>query len=196
MVFFGAESGSDWILKEMNKQLSAEQTLQLAHRIRDFNIIPEFSFVVGNPRSPEQDIRECLKFIRKIKKINPQAEIIIQHYIPVPQRNHMYGDVEGRVQFPDTVEEWSTDRWLNFTIRKEPATPWLKPSMKKLIDDFELVVASRWPTTQDIRLPSWGRRLLKLLSSWRYALGMYRWPLELEWAQRFVELRKPKVESL
>jgi radical SAM superfamily enzyme YgiQ (UPF0313 family) len=196
MVFFGAESGSDWILKEMNKQLSAEQTLQLAHRIRDFNIIPEFSFVVGNPRSPEQDIRECLKFIRKIKKINPQAEIIIQHYIPVPQRNHMYGDVEGRVHFPDTVEEWSTDRWLNFTIRKEPATPWLKPSMKKLIDDFELVVASRWPTTQDIRLPSWGRRLLKLLSSWRYALGMYRWPLELEWAQRFVELRKPKVESL
>jgi anaerobic magnesium-protoporphyrin IX monomethyl ester cyclase len=196
MIFFGAESGSDWVLKEMNKQLSTEQTLQLARRIRDFNIIPEFSFVVGNPQNPELDTRECLRFIRKVKRINPQAEIIIQHYIPVPQRNRMYGDVEGKVQFPDTVEEWATDRWLNFTIRKEPATPWLKPSVKKLIDDFELVVASRWPTAQDIRLPSWGRCLLKLLSSWRYALGIYRWPLELEWAQWFVELRKPKVESL
>ncbi len=196
MIFFGAESGSDWVLKEMNKQLSTEQTLQLARRIRDFNIVPEFSFVVGNPRNPERDTRECLRFIRKIKKINSQAEIIIQHYIPVPQRDRMYGDIEGRVQFPDTVEEWATDHWLNFTIRREPATPWLRPSVKKLIDDFELVVASRWPTVQDIRLPSWGRRLLKLLSSWRYALRIYRWPLELEWAQRFVELRKPKVESL
>ncbi|MGH9470853.1 MAG: B12-binding domain-containing radical SAM protein [Terriglobia bacterium] len=196
MVFFGAESGSDWALKEMNKQLSTEQTLHLARRIREFSIIPEFSFVVGNPKNPELDTRECLRFIRKIKTINPQSEIIVQHYIPVPQRKRMYGDVEDRMRFPDTVEEWANERWLNFTVRKEPATPWLKTATKKLIDDFELVVASRWPTAQDIRLPSWGRRLLKLMSSWRYALGIYRWPLELAWAQRFVELRKPKVESL
>ncbi|HEX5482312.1 MAG TPA: radical SAM protein, partial [Terriglobia bacterium] len=184
MIFFGAESGSDWALKEMNKQLSTEQTLALARRIRDFGIIPEFSFVVGNPKNPELDTSECLRFIRKIKRINRQAEIIIQHYIPVPQRSRMYGDVEDKLRFPDTVEEWATDRWFSFTVRKEPATPWLRASTKKLIDDFELVVASRWPTTQDIRLPSWGRRLLKLLSSWRYALGIYRWPLELAWAQR------------
>lgn len=196
MIFFGAESGSDWALQEMNKQLSTKQTLALARRIRDFGIVPEFSFVVGNPRNPELDTRECLRFIRKIKKINRQAEIIIQHYIPVPQRSRMYGGVEDKLRFPDSVEEWATDRWLNFTVRKEPATPWLKASTKKLIDDFELVVASRWPTTQDIRLPSWGRRLLQLLSSWRYTLGIYRWPMELVWAQRFVELRKPKVESL
>jgi anaerobic magnesium-protoporphyrin IX monomethyl ester cyclase len=196
MIFFGAESGSDWVLKEMNKQLKAEQTLALAQRIRCFDIIPEFSFVVGNPHDAERDTRECLQFIRKIKRLNPDAEIIVQHYIPVPQRERMYGDADGKVEFPATVEGWATERWMNFTIRKEPATPWLKPSTKRLINNFELVVASRWPTIQDIRLPAWGRRLLKALSAWRYRLGIYAFPFELSWTQRLIDLRKPKVESL
>jgi radical SAM superfamily enzyme YgiQ (UPF0313 family) len=196
MIFFGAESGSDWVLKEMNKQLKTEQTLELARRIRRFGMIPEFSFVVGNPKNPERDTRECLRFIRKIKRLNPDAEIIVQHYIPVPQRTRMYGDVEDQIDFPTSPEGWATERWLNFTVRKDPATPWLKPATKRLIDNFELVVASRWPTVQDIRLPAWGRRFLKVLSSWRYRLSVYAYPFELKWAQRVIDLRKPKVESI
>ena len=196
MIFFGAESGSDWVLKEMNKQLTTSQTLELAARIKQFGIIPEFSFVIGNPKDPERDTEECLAFVRKIKRINPESEIIIYHYTPVPQREHMYGDVEGQVEFPTTPEEWATPRWLNFTLRIDPATPWLRSSTKKLIDDFELVVESRWPTVQDIRLPAWGRHLLQALSSWRYAVRFYSVPVELQWAQQFIELRKPKVESL
>jgi len=196
MIFFGAESGSDWVLKEMNKGLRAEQTLELARRLRRFGIIPEFSFVIGNPNDPERDTSECLEFIRTIKRLNPDAEIIVQHYVPVPQRQSMYGKIEDKVQFPETVEEWATDRWLNFTLRKEPAAPWLKSSTKQRIDNFELVVASRWPTVQDFRLSMWGRGLLRALSAWRYRLGIYSYPVELEWAQRLIALRKPKVESI
>ena len=86
MMFFGAESGSDWVLKEMNKQLTTSQTVELAARIKQFDIIPEFSFVIGNPKDPERDTEECLAFVRKIKRINPASEIIIYHYTPVPQR--------------------------------------------------------------------------------------------------------------
>lgn len=196
MIFFGAESGSDWVLKEMRKDLTIDQTLELAARIKQFGIIPEFSFVIGNPKDPERDTAECLAFVRKIKRINPASEIIIYHYTPVPQRERMYGDVEGQIEFPTTPEEWATPRWLNFTLRIDPATSWLRPSTKKLINNFELVVASRWPTIQDIRLPAWGRHLLQTLSSWRYAVRFYSLPLELQWAQQFIELRKPKVESL
>jgi len=72
MIFFGAESGSDWVLKEMQKDITTEQTLAVAQRIRQFGIIPEFSFVIGNPRDPERDTRETLEFIRKLKRINRQ----------------------------------------------------------------------------------------------------------------------------
>jgi hypothetical protein len=85
---------------------------------------------------------------------------------------------------------------MDFTVRLDPNTPWLKRKTKDLIDNFETVVSSRWPTVQDIRAPRWGRAVLKTMSSWRYATGMYSHPNELRWAHRFIELRKPKEESL
>ncbi len=196
MIFFGAESGSDDVLRQMNKQIKAEQTLALAQRIREFGIIPEFSFILGNPRDPERDMEESIRFIRKLKRINPEAEIIVQHYIPTPQRDGMYGGIDGQIQFPRTPEEWATERWYNFTIRHDPHLPWLPEHIKRRIDHFELVVNSRWPTIQDIHLGQWGRALLQSLSSWRYWLGFYDFPVELEWAQKFVNLRKPRFESL
>jgi len=195
MIFFGAESGSDEVLRQMGKQLRSEQTLALASRIRRFGIVPEFSFVVGNPEDPGGDARQSIEFIRKIKKLNPDSEIIVQHYIPVPHPDGSYGGGD-QVKFPDTLEEWATERWLNFVIRTDPKTPWLPGKVKRLIDGFELVVNCRWPTIQDIYLPRWGRLVLKSLSAWRYRLGVYDHPFELEWAQRLLSLRKPRFESL
>ena len=196
MIFFGAESGSDAALLAMNKQITTAQTLELAARIRQFGITPEFSFVFGNPADPERDTRETIAFIRRIKRLNPAAEIIVQHYIPTPHPDGMYGGIEDKIQFPSTPEEWAAERWYNFTIREDPRLPWLPERVKRRIDNFELVVNSRWPTAQDIHLPRWSRFLLQSLSTWRYALGVYDFPLELEWAQKFVALRKPRRESL
>jgi anaerobic magnesium-protoporphyrin IX monomethyl ester cyclase len=196
MIFFGAESGSDWALEEMQKGITTEQTLTMARRTREFGIIPEFSFVVGNPKDPERDTRETLRFIRRIKRMNPDAEIIVQHYTPTPQPGSMYGDVDGKIAFPDTPAEWASKRWMDFTLRIDTSAPWLRKKTKKLIDNFELVVASRWPTVQDIRAPRWSRMLLQALSAWRYALHFYNFPLELQLANRFIQLRKPKRESL
>ncbi|HEY4354655.1 MAG TPA: hypothetical protein VGN16_02825 [Acidobacteriaceae bacterium] len=196
MIFFGAESGSDATLVEMQKGITTEQTLIMARRTRQFGIIPEFSFVVGNPKDPERDTTETLRFIRKIKRINPDSEIIVQHYTPTPQKGAMYGEVDDKIDFPDSPAEWATKQWMDFTLRIDTSAPWLKRKTKRLIDDFELVVASRWPTVQDIRAPQWSRTLLKVLSSWRYAFRLYGHPYELQLAHQFINLRKPKRESL
>ncbi len=196
MIFFGAESGSDKTLLEMNKGITSAQTLELAARIRQFGIIPEFSFVVGNPHNPEEETQQTIAFIRRLKRLNPEAEIIVQHYIPTPHPDGMYGISDDKIQFPRTPDEWATERWLNFTIRQDPALPWLPRRVKRRIDNFELVINSRWPTVQDIQLPKWSRVMLQSLSSWRYALGFYDFPVELEWAQKMVALRKPRWESL
>lgn len=196
MIFFGAESGSDWVLKEMRKGITTEQTLQVARRMRQFGIIPEFSFVIGNPNDPERDTAETLKFIRHVKRLNSDSEIIIYHYTPVPQPDAMYGNVEGKVSFPSSPEEWATEKWMNFTLRIDPNAPWLRRKTKRLIDNFELVVSSRWPTVQDIRAPKWTRAVLRSLSAWRYSSEIYAFPQELRWAHQFIQLRKPKRESL
>ena len=196
MIFLGAESGSDHILEQMEKQLTSAQTLDLAKRIREFGIVPEFSFVIGNPQEPQKDLDTDMRFIRQLKKANPDAEIIIQHYTPTPHPDGMYGDIDDKLQFPNTPEEWATPRWYNFTVRSEPSLPWLPRRTKRLIDAFETVLACRWPTMQDIQMGRPARALLQALSSWRYALGLYSWPFELGLAQKLLKPRNPKVESL
>jgi anaerobic magnesium-protoporphyrin IX monomethyl ester cyclase len=196
MIFFGAESGSDAALVAMNKKLTTGQTLELASRIRRFGIVPEFSFVLGDPRDPDRETRTTITFIREIKRRNPDAEIVVQHYIPTPHPDGMYGGVDAKIVFPSTPDEWASTRWMNYTIRQDPALPWLPRHIKQRIDNFELVINSRWPTTQDIHLHKWARLLLQVLSSWRYKLGVYHLPFELVWAQRLVALRKPRWESL
>ncbi|MEP6961929.1 MAG: radical SAM protein [Acidobacteriota bacterium] len=196
MIFLGAESGSDPVLEQMGKQLTAQEILDIAARIKPFGITPEFSFVIGNPQEPDRDLRDSMAFIRRIKAINPGSEIIIQHYIPTPHPDGMYGEIEGQLVFPKTPEEWASPRWYNFTTRQDPALPWLPRDTKRLIDWFEIVMECRWPTAQDITMPRWARTLLQTLSSWRYATGFYDWPVELELAQRLIQPRKPKLESV
>ncbi|MGH9524448.1 MAG: B12-binding domain-containing radical SAM protein, partial [Terriglobales bacterium] len=78
----------------------------------------------------------------------------------------------------------------------DPDTPWMARRTKDLIDNFETVLAARWPSVQDYRLTKPLRYLLRTLGSWRYDLRIYKYPVELRWAQRAIDLRKPKFESV
>ena len=95
MVFFGAESGSDEVLRKMDKRLTTEQTLEVAAKTREYGIIPEFSFVLGDPDEPEAEIENTLAFVRKLKTVNPSMELITYFYTPTPQRGSTYGDVDS-----------------------------------------------------------------------------------------------------
>ena len=103
MIFFGAESGSDWALKEMQKDITTAQTLEVARRIRHFDIIPEFSFVIGNPKDPERDTHETLKFIRTLKQ---HKQEIRNHHVPLHAGAAAHGDVRRHRQ-PDGVSHHS-----------------------------------------------------------------------------------------
>jgi radical SAM superfamily enzyme YgiQ (UPF0313 family) len=194
MIFFGVESGSDEVLRNMKKQLTAQETVDLARRLREFGIVPEYSLIFGNPADAGRDVEENIAFVRRIKSVNPDVEIVVQTYVPTPQKNGSYGGVD--VAFPRTPDEWISPEWYKLLIRTDPDLPWLPAPVRRRIRDFETVMNSRWPTTQDLRLPPWGRAMLQSLSCWRYALGAYAFPAELRMAQKLVRLRQPRLESL
>src|SRR6185295_4305252 len=83
MIFFGAETGNDEVLKKMDKggTQSGKQIRQFAARMDKFDIIPEYSFVLGIPGDNEEQVMkqidEDIAFIKEIKQINPNTEIII-----------------------------------------------------------------------------------------------------------------------
>ena len=79
MLFSGAETGTDEALALMNKggQASSALTLEFAARLKRYGIVPEFSFVLGCPPDPEQDVERTFDFIRRVKRVNPATEIVL-----------------------------------------------------------------------------------------------------------------------
>ena len=128
MIFFGAETGNDTILKQMDKggKQSGEQILKFAERLRRFGIIPEYSFVLGLPaETPEkvmQQIDEDIAFITRVKQANPDTEIIIYVYSPVPtEGSDMYKAVlASGFRFPEKLEDWLDPAWKNLICEKTP----------------------------------------------------------------------------
>lgn len=185
MVFFGAESGSDEVLRKMAKHLTAAQTLEVAVKAREHGIIPEFSFVLGDPDEPERELENTLAFIRKIKAINPHSEIITYFYTPIPQRRGTYGDVDPLSGTPPTLEEWTQPEWVDWMTHEQPQVPWLTPRLKARVDDFEVVLKSRFPSLHDTRTRRWGKALARLLSVRRWRAGRYDNPQLLRMVRRW-----------
>lgn len=197
MIFMGAESGSDDTLQRMNKggKSGVEQTLAIVGKMKQYGIVPELSFVLGNPPDPAQDIEITLDFIRKVKAINPATELILYIYTPVPQEGSILLDEAVRLgfRFPDTLEEWASDEWAKFALRRDPNVSWFKDGVRRRVRDFEVVINAYYPTVTDMRLKGMYRHVLKALSGWRYQLRFYDQPYELKLLQRLIRYRRPET---
>jgi len=204
MIFFGAETGNDVLLKKMDKggTQTGRQIKEFAGRMKKFDIIPEYSFVLGTPAESREkvweQINEDIAFIREIKKINPGTEIIIYVYSPVPtEGSEMYNAVlKSGFHFPDKLEDWLDPHWENFDLRKNPLTPWLTPEMTDYIKNFETVINGYYPTVSDVKLKSYQKKVMKIISEFRYKNGFYKFPYEIKFLQKFwLKYRQPETEG-
>ncbi len=203
MIFFGAETGNDKILKQMDKggTQTGEQIARFAERMKKFDIIPEYSFVLGMPAPTPEEVMEQIDFdiafIKRIKSINPEAEIIIYTYSPVPSEgSELYNQVLANgFSFPQKLEDWVSPSWEKFDLRKNPLTPWLTPEMVQKIRDFETVLNGYYPTVSDIRLNNTKRSLVKMVSGIRYKTGLYKYPYEIKLLQRLWKYRQPEIQG-
>jgi anaerobic magnesium-protoporphyrin IX monomethyl ester cyclase len=199
MVFLGAESGSDEVLRRMDKKLTTAQTLEVAARTRAYDIIPEFSFVLGDPDEPERELDNTLTFIRKLKQVNPAMELITYFYTPTPQRRGTYGNVDAVSGTPDTLEEWIEPEWVAWMTHENPQVPWMTPELRQRVEDFSLVLTSRYPSLHDYRTRSWGKALGRVLAAGRWRTADYadphllrtlrRWARGVEDSQAYGHLR-------
>ncbi len=198
MVFMGAESGSDETLKRMNKggKQTVEKTLAMARIMREWNIVPEYSFVMGNPPDPEADVRETMAFIRRVKQVNPDTEIIMYLYTPVPLAGDLYDQAQSEgFTFPQTLEGWVSDEWQNFSQRRSLTMPWVKQNLQGQLHDFERVLNAYYPTTTHLGLNGMWRTALRTVSAWRYHTGIYRYPLELRLMHKLIRYQRPETSG-
>lgn len=205
MIFFGAETGSDEVLAKMDKggTQTAAQIKSFAARLKKFDIVPEYSFVLGlpgdDPVKVMKQIDDDIGFIREIKAINPDTEIIIYLYSPVPtEGSELYEQIKAAgFEFPSNLEDWVSPVWENFDLRRNPLTPWLTPKMVDKIHNFETVLNAYYPTRSDLKLSNFQRRAIRLASAMRYKRAWYKAPYELKVLQKFwLRYRQPELEGM
>jgi anaerobic magnesium-protoporphyrin IX monomethyl ester cyclase len=189
MIFFGAESGSDEVLKAMNKRLTTAETVEAARRAREHGIIPEFSFVLGGPENPAEEIEATLGFIRKLKGVNPAMELITYFYTPTPQRRGTYGGVDAVANgTPETLEEWMEPEWVRWMTHEDPRVPWMTAPLRARVEDFRTVLESRFPSLHDTRTRAWGKALGRILSRRRWEAGSFDDPKLLRAVRRWARV--------
>ncbi|HEY8734100.1 MAG TPA: radical SAM protein, partial [Puia sp.] len=204
IIFFGAESGNDAVLKQMDKggTQSGEQIAAFAERMKKFGIIPEYSFVLGTPAPTAADVEAQIdfdiSFIKKIKRVNPGTEIVLYTYSPVAtEGSDLYNQAVAKgFKFPEKLEDWISPAWENFDLRKNPLTPWLSRAMINKIKNFETVLNGYYPTVTDIRLNGFKRRAIRLVSGVRYKINMHMYPYEIKLLQRLWKYRQPEIQGL
>ena len=203
MIFLGAETGNDEILKQMNKggTQTGETIKEFVKRLYPIGIIPELSFVLGMPaETPEKVMSQIewdINFIKEIKEINPDAEIIIYLYSPVAtEGSELYEQIQkAGFSFPKNLEDWLAPAWENFDLRKNPLTPWLTPKMVDRIMNFETVLNGYYPTATDFRIKGFKRSLLRGVSKIRYITGFYKYPYEIKFLHKIWKYRQPETQG-
>ncbi|MDN3583231.1 B12-binding domain-containing radical SAM protein [Mucilaginibacter flavus] len=202
-IFFGAESGNDEVLLQMDKggTQTGEQIIRFAERLKKFDIIPEYSFVLGTPASSPEKVQAQIdfdiNFIKKVKAVNPNTEIVIYTYTPVPtEGSELFRQVEAEgFKYPQTLDDWVSPAWESFDLRKNPLTPWLTADMIDKIRNFETVLNGVYPTVTDIKLNELKRKAIKFVSTIRYKANLYKYPYEIKLLQRLWEYRQPEIQG-
>jgi radical SAM superfamily enzyme YgiQ (UPF0313 family) len=203
IIFFGAESGNDKVLHQLDKggTQTGAQIIRFAERLKKFDIIPEYSFVLGTPAPTEEEVMEQIDFdihfIKQVKEVNPRTEIVLYTYSPVPtEGSDLYQEVlDAGFSYPRNLEDWISPQWERFDLRKNPLTPWLKTEMINKIRNFETVLNGYYPTVSDIRLNSIKRRMMHLMSGLRYRINFYQYPYEIKLLQRVWKYRQPEIQG-
>jgi anaerobic magnesium-protoporphyrin IX monomethyl ester cyclase len=206
MTYIGAESPSDWLLHDIRKGTSTDQTLEAVEKCRSNGVIPELSFMLAPPRDPEGETEKTFDFIRMIKRVHPGTEVMIYIYTPLPRRWDDKNPASARmasemrdcngdpVVFPRTADGWAEPRWVDYWCHQD--APWLTPRLRQRIVDFTTVLGCRYPTVMDVRASAWGKSALRALAAWRYRFRRYDRPWELRVSRKIIRHWDPRIMGL
>ena len=182
----GAESGSDRILKFIDKGCTVKE-LHLANlKSKQYDIIPAMSFIGGFPTETYEELMQTINCMIKVKKDNPAA--IVESmciYTPYPKTNLWPLAIEHGLQPPQTLEEWENWGFHDFNDKRNP---WLKPADRRRLGNIcyiSMLASVVGDLTESIKNPL-KRVLIKALVKpaslyyeWRFKHKLFSWLPEL-----------------
>ena len=126
-VFLGIESGSNTILKNMDKHAAVSQYLEGIRLLRQVGILTFGSFITGYPGETEETIRETVDFIKESKLDYYRSQIwYCEPGTPIFSRKEQYGiEGEGFSWVHDTMDSLEAMDQIDRTFLEIEDSRWL-----------------------------------------------------------------------
>lgn len=127
-VFIGAESGSDDVLKSVNKvRFQGTSVLAaVAEKLYRAGITCTFSLIFGLPGETDEDRRQTLEMLAEIKAKFPTTEFHSNIYTPYPGAPNFRQAIDMGLREPQSLEEWAAFYpkfqrlpWLDGEVHRE-----------------------------------------------------------------------------
>lgn len=169
-LYIGIESGSEKILKFINKQITIKQIKNIIKRISESNIIAHYNFMIGYPNEGIEELYETIGLVDDIMKKDPKAQFSSFHLI-TPYPGTEFYEIVQQYDFkpPSSVEEWANIRW-----ETENAS-WLSPKVRKLVLNLTLLT---YFIDKKVLDKVKENVLLKMLTNILIILAKFHWKLK------------------
>ncbi|MFH1894765.1 MAG: radical SAM protein [Patescibacteria group bacterium] len=133
----GAESGSNTILKLINKKCTVEELYAANMKSKKYDIIPAMSFMGGFPTETYDELMQTIECMLRVKKDNPNAQVeSMCIYTPYPQTDLWPLAMKHGLKPPQKLEEWGDWGFHDFNERRNP---WLKPAERRRLGNITYI---------------------------------------------------------
>ncbi len=190
LLSYGGESGSERVLRKINKGIKPAQIIHSAKQTLKYGIIPQYSFMVGLPGETKKDIRQTIYLIDQLTDLSPQIQILgPQAFRPYPGSALYQECLASGWSAPETLEDWGKVVANELNYLSPGNFPWLKEI--DLVESLEAYVRFGAHSIESalgstVKANKILKLLFVLLCQLRWKLKFFKWPIEFKIARGFV----------
>ena len=172
----GAESGSDRILKMVDKGITAQDIIDTNLKLKPYNIMPWYYFMIGFPSETKEEQDLTINLVMKLLKENPKAKISgIGCFTPYPG-TELFEMAKGYGYTPPKkLLDWSTYAVDRINI------PWLTGKMRRRVETIQFSSFFVDQKTRDVAGSWWIKFLAWLyrpIAKFRFSHHFYLFPVD------------------
>jgi len=170
-LLIGLESGSNRILKLINKGITTDNIVKTASLLAKNKLKATYSAMVGLPTETREEFKATIDLMYQVYKIHPQAGFTLGAYLPYPGSALYQFSLEHGFQPPTKTEDWGRiDRF-----RDNFVSPWVDAQYVWRIREYfkflsiKLGIINKWL--------AW--RIRKKFFSWSWDIYLLEYLLDI-----------------
>lgn len=110
-ISYGIESGSEQVLKDINKQASTNNAVEIFKISKKLGLNPSASLIIGTPNETRNSIRQTVEYVKKLNPVRAQYNMLI----PFPGTK-MYEDLRENNLLEKEYSFSAYDSWCLDTM--------------------------------------------------------------------------------